>query len=368
MKGTLQMKKKSPAFIVILVISLVIIGLGLGLVVIGGSIFAYQYIKEEPEEPKKPGKKEKEENQFEIVIEWDGKYPNDNNLIDLDVILSGTLEGGKEIVLDDATSSVYDSDGKLVGTIKKVIVNNKGTITINLYNSNGTFALEGYDGRFNPQLWDNEVSISNAKATVMKNEKQEKELEVLSGLCRNGKGYDFWGICGIKDGELTAYNGSWATKEWKISENEGEITPGLSLTEADIEARVKRIREVYYGIQNNISAYEKRDGGSGTERYVKNGQICKIVAKAGAYADQGYDSKYTAQYYYDNEQLAFVFVYSGGEEHRFYMDATNGWKVVRYIDPSGVTHNYTEGAEATEISNVGYFCNFAMQELAWARH
>ena len=367
-KGIMQMKKKNSTFVIILVVSLIVVGIGLGMVVVGGSIFAYQYFKEEPATPVNKQEEKEEENQFEIVIEWDGKYPNDNSLIDLEVIFSGTLKDGTKIALDAEDNLAYDSDGKLVATVKKVIVNNKGTITIHLYDSNGTFALEAYDGRFNPQMWDNEISVSNGKAIVTKNEKEEKELEALSGLRRSNAGYDFWGICGIKDGELTAYNGSWATTEWQVSGGGGEISLGLSLSEADIDARVTRIREVYYGIQNNISAYKKEDGGSGTVRYLKDGLICKIEVKAGTYVDQGYDSKYKAQYYYDNEQLAFVFVYSGNEEHRFYMDATNGWKVVRYIDSSGVTHNYTEGAEATEISSVGYFCNFAMQEIAWAKH
>jgi hypothetical protein len=133
---------------------------------------------------------------------------------------------------------------------------------------------------------------------------------------------------------------------------------------------VKKVKENYYGIQNNLSDFTEEDGGSGTTRYLDaNGTIRKIVAPVGTYdEDMYYDSSnYSAEYYYDENGIpSFVFVYLGTEYYRFYL---SDWLCFRYIDSSGNIYDYEDGVSSDEISNisdVGYFCNLASMELHWA--
>ena len=61
-----------------------------------------------------------------------------------------------------------------------------------------------------------------------------------------------------------------------------------------------------------------------------------------------------------------MFVYGKGEEYRFYIAPGSYSTCISYIGPDGVVQDFAEGVEATEISDLGYFCTLSMMELHWA--
>ena len=134
----------------------------------------------------------------------------------------------------------------------------------------------------------------------------------------------------------------------------------------DVEEEVNRIRDIYYWVQGDNSNLTKQDGGSVTRWIDSNGKISKIVAPAGTYDDtNGADAaKYNAEFYYnENEELVFVFLYSGKEEHRLYV--VQG-KCVRYIDQDRSVNDYPELKEADSVCGLGYFIGLGMMEIHYA--
>ena len=134
----------------------------------------------------------------------------------------------------------------------------------------------------------------------------------------------------------------------------------------DVEEEVNKIRDIYYWVQGDSSNLTKQDGGSVTRWIDSNGKIRKIVAPAGTYDDtNGADAaKYNAEFYYnENEELVFVFLYSGKEEHRLYV--VQG-KCVRYIDQDRSVNDYPELKEADSVCGLGYFIGLGMMEIHYA--
>lgn len=138
----------------------------------------------------------------------------------------------------------------------------------------------------------------------------------------------------------------------------------------DVEAKVEEIREIYYGIQNNLGAMRAEDSGGGTIRYYDGAnKIRKIIAMPGTYTYNGVygAEEYTAEFYYDeSEKLVFVFVYNGsdGSEYRFYMSDLT--ECIRYIDAQGTVMDYSQPVSPMEISEFGQYCELGMMEIAWA--
>lgn len=132
--------------------------------------------------------------------------------------------------------------------------------------------------------------------------------------------------------------------------------------ETDIEKSVADIRKIYYDIQDNLSSYEHFTDEQGMEYYATDGQLYKIVVPAGTYDLENPDlERYSAEYYYRDNSLIFVFVFDGTEEHRYYMDCTKGLRYIRYIDETGTVHDYEEG-ETEADSPTGYFCHMGYME------
>ena len=110
---------------------------------------------------------------------------------------------------------------------------------------------------------------------------------------------------------------------------------------------------------------------SGNVTYYLDGDLVKkIVVPSGTYSKEqcSVGDEYTAEYYYEGQQLLFVFVYKGNEEYRFYMDIETGL-CIRYIGADGVVNDYVEGiseSEMTEKSVAGQFCSLGELELHWA--
>ena len=151
-----------------------------------------------------------------------------------------------------------------------------------------------------------------------------------------------------------------------------ETAASESLEAIDIEAEIKEIRDLYYGIQNNLDQYQKEDGGSGTTRYLDQaGNIVKITAKKGAYTSFKPSEVYAAEYFYEISDQKycprFVFIYGNNEEYRIYL--TKNGDCVRYIDAVGEVHNYQKPISQTELAQITElqgFCTNAVMEIAWA--
>lgn len=132
------------------------------------------------------------------------------------------------------------------------------------------------------------------------------------------------------------------------------------------EEKIQEIKTIYNDIEKNLDKMTKYDEEDGMTSYMDDTKrIRKIVAPAGSY-DNLNDSivdQYKAEYWYKDNNLIFVFVSNGEDKYyRFYMD---GYKCFRYIDSEGKVHDYENGENGSEISEVGRFCSLGMMELHW---
>lgn len=302
----------------------------------------------------------------EIAIEWDGTYPDSGEIFNLDVEMEGTMDDGSEIVLNEESDVCYSAEEKLVATYDESYSDDKGMITIRIYDTNGTFSLEGSDGDFDPAEFKNEISYANAVATVTTSE-DTVTLDLESGMIRSYTGVWFWGICGIDHGAVAEYDASWVEEGYKSMEGKAEEKePEKTTSTTSVESRVAEIKKIYNNIQNSLSSCEVEDGGDGTTRYVKNGKIIKIVTSPETYRSLDFETVYTAEYYYEDDTVVFVYVHYEDEAYRFYISEDEYTECVRYIDTDGRVEDYPEGVSAEEVSWLGRYCTLAMQELHWA--
>jgi len=293
---------------------------------------------------------------YEIIIEWDGRDGN-NELINLDIELSGTLEDGSDII-SDGTGQLFNSSGELVGIWTEELSAEKGKIFIELYDD-GDFELSASDGNYSPvDSYSNVISSANAVAYVTVKNQNPVTFESTEGLIRSYTGFWFWGICGIHHGTVTEYDTSW------IEENSKRIDIEV---DPAVERRVNEIKDMYNEIQNSLTEYTMEDGGSDTIRYLdKLGRIRKIVTSETTYSGMNFNTEYSAEYFYDQNKVFFLVVYNQSEQHRIYLDKNDYLSCVRYIDEYGIIHDYPEGKHVNELTKVGNYVGLAMQELHWA--
>lgn len=148
------------------------------------------------------------------------------------------------------------------------------------------------------------------------------------------------------------------------SDNTAEEDWHVELAQS-VEERVKEVRELYYMIQESLPEYTVEDGGSDTTRYLEeDGTIKKITASTTSY--EHFENPYNAEYYYENNQAFFIFLYNGGEEHRIYLDKNDPMRCVRYIDADGMIYDYPAEEEGNENFLAEQYSVLAMQELHWA--
>lgn len=146
------------------------------------------------------------------------------------------------------------------------------------------------------------------------------------------------------------------------SDNIDDADDSLSL----LEDKINHIRTVYYGIQNDLSNFSKIENReSGLTYYLdENDDIVKIIVPAGTYDSDLYKGAdiYSAEYYYENNKIQFVFVFSGNIEYRYYMSVENQGEspavtCIRWIDSDGTIYDYPEEYFASsEFSDTSYFC------------
>lgn len=96
----------------------------------------------------------------------------------------------------------------------------------------------------------------------------------------------------------------------------------------------------------------------------EDGTIKKITASTTSY--EHFENPYNAEYYYENNQAFFIFLYNGGEEHRIYLDKNDPMRCVRHIDADGMIYDYPAEEEGSENFLAEQYSVLAMQELHWA--
>lgn len=127
--------------------------------------------------------------------------------------------------------------------------------------------------------------------------------------------------------------------------------PQGSATGYSVETEVAKIRNLYYDTQNNLNSYRKSTSGSNVYYYNKSNQLVRM--------DVGKSSSipYHKQYYFNNGNLYFAFIFEGKTENRLYFKDNT---LIRLIDEYGVkTDNdrsnqayvYWETNVLNEVSN-----------------
>jgi hypothetical protein len=159
--------------------------------------------------------------------------------------------------------------------------------------------------------------------------------------------------------------GSTTEAEREMEESESTAQEEDAMTQ---DEKIEYIRVVYYDTQDKLQSYKKTTAND-MEYYFDGEVLKKIVAKAGTYDEDSYSNAgvYTAEYYYGDNGLLFVFVYGKGEEYRYYLEPAGGNQCIRYIGPDGVVKDFTEGVDAQEtFKTTGYFCFLGYMEPHWA--
>jgi hypothetical protein len=163
----------------------------------------------------------------------------------------------------------------------------------------------------------------------------------------------------LENSESTAQTESETTKSESAAQGKTAMTQ---------DEKIEYIRMVYYDTQDKLQSYKKISEND-LEYYFDGDVLKKIVAKAGKYEEDSYPNAedYTAEYYYADNGLLFVFVYGKGEEYRYYLDPAGGNQCIRYIGTDGVVKDYPKGVDAQEtFKATGYFCFLGYMEPHWA--
>ena len=122
-------------------------------------------------------------------------------------------------------------------------------------------------------------------------------------------------------------------------------------------AKIQHIRDVYYGTQEKLDSYNKSVQ-RGKTMYSEGALIKKIIVPAGVFPESEVPGGniYTAEYYYEDNELLFAFVYGNGEEYRYYMEPGNPDICIRYIGNDGVIKDFINGtSDANQFQPTGSF-------------
>lgn len=149
-----------------------------------------------------------------------------------------------------------------------------------------------------------------------------------------------------------------------VTEDESTQRPDNTEVVVSLEDKIQKIRSIYYGIQDKKNSYQQSES-EGFTYFVNNGSLKEIIVSPGTYEESEctVTNQYTAEFYYEENQLVFTFVYGQGEEHRYYMD--NG-KCIRYIDQDGQIYDYDSGMDVDSLTHeTADFCGLGIMEPHW---
>ena len=135
-----------------------------------------------------------------------------------------------------------------------------------------------------------------------------------------------------------------------------------------LEEKIQHIRDVYYSTQENLELFRADRSQEGLEIYYDEDSLKKIVSINGTCNNSDYllPEGYSAEFYYENNTLVFVFVYQGSEEYRYYIDSEDENKCIRYIGPDGIVQDFEEPVFFVEyFGEMGKFCEAGSSEPYW---
>lgn len=135
-----------------------------------------------------------------------------------------------------------------------------------------------------------------------------------------------------------------------------------------LEEKIQHIRDVYYSTQENLELFRADRIQEGLEIYYDEDSLKKIVSINGTCNNSDYllPEGYSAEFYYENNTLVFVFVYQGSEEYRYYIDSEDENKCIRYIGPDGIVQDFEEPVFFVEyFGEMGKFCEAGSSEPYW---
>lgn len=167
-------------------------------------------VNKEPEPDEVEVLEKTENEQIEIQMEWNRESESNNELFNLDFML---LSRDGNDILNWNGNRGYSKNGELICTYTRDIVKNKGIIKILLFDTEGTYLLEGRDADFEVSNWTNEISAINAKATIVDSNGKKYVSYSTDDLYRSYTDVWFWGICTIDAGNIMKYDASWMEKE-----------------------------------------------------------------------------------------------------------------------------------------------------------
>lgn len=153
------------------------------------------------------------------------------------------------------------------------------------------------------------------------------------------------------------------------SPTEMPISESTEATYANsLEEKIQHIRDVYYSTQENLELFRADRSQEGLEIYYDEDGLKKIVSINGTCNNSDYllPEGYSAEFYYENNTLVFVFVYQGSEEYRYYIDSEDENKCIRYIGPDGIVQDFEEPVFFVEyFGEMGKFCEAGSAEPYW---
>ena len=135
-----------------------------------------------------------------------------------------------------------------------------------------------------------------------------------------------------------------------------------------LEEKIQHIRDVYYSTQEKLELFRVDRSQEGLEIYYDEDSLKKIVSINGTCNNSDYllPEEYSAEFYYENNTLVFVFVYQGSEEYRYYIDSEDENKCIRYIGPDGIIQDFEEPVFFVEyFGEMGKFCEAGCAEPYW---
>lgn len=219
--------------------------------------------------------------------------------MDLEIFFSGTLDDGSWFYLNQVGSMAYAEDGSLTAEMSGSV----GNVLISVYQIDGVFDLEVSEGLSNGVLGSGiTAEVTGADEGIFSTE---------DGLYRSYTGAWFWASFSLDHGKLAEYDTTWLEDGYRSMMEEPEERETEQHT---LEEEIERIRTVYYDIKAQEDSLRRVEANEYITYYLDGEELKEAVVKPGAYADEGYHDDYTAEYYFDGNMLAFVFVFHGREE------------------------------------------------------
>ncbi len=310
-----------------------------------------------------------------IDLTWDSVFGYETTATtdSLELCLDGTLDDGTYVVVSGSSVRVTDPEGNPVteGLDDYAQVScSTGHMVITLYRNDGRFSLSIEPSQIEEGNIMFGFNVEGLTATVSGSDSGYFTTD--EGLLRWYTGIWAWAPFDIDHGKLAEYTIPDVLQDWYDSQAEEDSQAQEDTEEStsqeetmSLEDRIQEIRDVYYETRENLDSYLEDDQGDCVYYFAGTGDLRLMLTAPYFYDDQdmgGYEG-YSAEFYYDDLVLKFVFVYNGDEQYRFYMDSVLCY---RFIDSDGTIYDFPEGTNAENaVGAVGRFCSMGYIEPHW---